>query len=158
MTDTPLIDVLVIGAMPVGLTLAIDLARRSIIDRAPTYPVKPIHAEIAIQESGSKAGAWIACRTHRTATAFGPRRKPQFLHQAGDPFASTMNALSGQQRVNAWAAIDLAMFLEEVLDKGGEPGIFSLVYAGRTMHTRHFPKRPMFGTTREEDTRDSDLQ
>jgi 2-polyprenyl-6-methoxyphenol hydroxylase-like FAD-dependent oxidoreductase len=43
MIDTPLIDVLVVGAGPVGLTLAIDLARRGIdcriIDKAATYAI-----------------------------------------------------------------------------------------------------------------------
>jgi 2-polyprenyl-6-methoxyphenol hydroxylase-like FAD-dependent oxidoreductase len=43
MTDWQLSDVVVVGAGPVGLTLACDLARRGvdlrIIDRAPTYPV-----------------------------------------------------------------------------------------------------------------------
>src|SRR5260370_8745040 len=43
MTDTQNIDVLVVGAGPVGLTLAIDLARRGIacpiIDQAPAYPI-----------------------------------------------------------------------------------------------------------------------
>ncbi|HEX6554695.1 MAG TPA: FAD-dependent monooxygenase [Ktedonobacteraceae bacterium] len=43
MTDTQITDVLVVGAGPVGLTLAIDLARRGItcriIDQAPAYPI-----------------------------------------------------------------------------------------------------------------------
>ena len=43
MTDTPMIDVLVVGAGPVGLTLAIDLARRGvtcrILEQSPTYQI-----------------------------------------------------------------------------------------------------------------------
>lgn len=43
MTDIQITDVLVVGAGPVGLTLAIDLARRGIacriIDQAPAYPI-----------------------------------------------------------------------------------------------------------------------
>src|SRR6516164_5644732 len=43
MTNTQLIDVLVVGAGPVGLTLAIDLARRNIacriIEQSPTYQI-----------------------------------------------------------------------------------------------------------------------
>jgi len=43
MTDTQITDVLVVGAGPVGLTLAIDLARRGItcriIEQAPTYQI-----------------------------------------------------------------------------------------------------------------------
>lgn len=43
MTNTQITDVLVVGAGPVGLTLAIDLARRGIacriIDQSPAYPI-----------------------------------------------------------------------------------------------------------------------
>jgi 2-polyprenyl-6-methoxyphenol hydroxylase-like FAD-dependent oxidoreductase len=43
MTNSSVSDVLIVGAGPVGLTLACDLARRGvalrIIDRSPAYPV-----------------------------------------------------------------------------------------------------------------------
>jgi 2-polyprenyl-6-methoxyphenol hydroxylase-like FAD-dependent oxidoreductase len=43
MNDAPMIDVLVVGAGPAGMTLTIDLARRGIvcriIDRLPAAPV-----------------------------------------------------------------------------------------------------------------------
>src|SRR5262245_53153349 len=72
MIDTPLIDVLVVGAGPVGLTLAIDLARRSrdcrIIDKAPTYTSGSRARGISprTQEIFEDLGVLESLRTHAT--------------------------------------------------------------------------------------------
>ncbi len=84
--------------------------------------------KLAIEQIGSKARLWIAFRGG-FARVLRVGSDAQSLHQTDHPLAPTGNPIVTELGLDAWAARDVTVFLVNLLNQGGNAGIFSLMRA-----------------------------
>jgi hypothetical protein len=88
-----------------------------------------VSSKRSIQQIRSKTrvfvtpGGWLA-------RALGKSTQTQRLHQTHDPLAPTLNSVVTQLGMDARAAVDVTVLLEDLLNQSRNSGIFSLMGTG----------------------------
>lgn len=93
--------------------------------------VGTVSGKLSIQHIGSKTRMFVVFRRW-FPRALRESADAQRLHQTHDPFAPTTDPVLAQLGMDARAAVNVAVLLEDLLNQRCDPGIFSLMGTGLT--------------------------